>query len=391
METDVLIIGAGPAGCFTGKILAEHGLKVTIVEEHAEVGKPACCTGIVGLSGLRELGIKPGKWVLGRLRGAKIYPPSNNSIKLTRGKVEALVVDREKFDRSLADAAVKAGADLLLGRRCVDLDFNDTPLIETQDGVKLKARVVIGADGPHSIVARKLGLLVSSKYVKCAQVETEADVDRDVAEIYLNKSFSPGFFGWMVKAGKVARVGLGTAAGNPVRLLRSFLSEHPVVSGKVGKVVHNRCTGVIPECMSRRIHKGTVLLVGDAAGQVKPLTGGGIYIGLCCAKLAAETVIRAFESGRMRDLENYPRAVMKKFGSEFRVGMRVKKLFDQMSNEDLNFLSTFLIQDEVREIVLKNFDFDHHEKVISALVARAPEVLKSIGIRRALKYIKFLT
>ncbi|MEM3514866.1 MAG: NAD(P)/FAD-dependent oxidoreductase, partial [Candidatus Hadarchaeum sp.] len=385
------IVGAGPAGCFAGKILAARGLRVAIVEEHSEVGKPACCTGIVGASGLGELGIKPGKWVLGKLRRAKIYPPSNVPIELTRGKVEALVIDRVKFDRSLADAAVKAGADLVLNKRCVDIAFNDGPMVKTQDVDKLKARVVIGADGPLSVVARKSGLLVSNEYIKCAQVEAEADLDNGVAEIYLDNNFSPGFFSWMVKAGRVARVGLGAKSGNPTRLFKKFLSEHPVASKKVGKTIFSRCTGVIPKCMSRKIQKGAVLLVGDAAGQVKPLTGGGIYIGLSCAKLAAEAVINALESGRMEELECYQEAVMKKFGTEFSVGIQIKKLFDQMSNEDLNFLSTFLMDEEVRETVLKNFDFDHHEKLIIALVAKAPELLKSIGIRRALKYFKFLT
>ncbi|MEM4187884.1 MAG: NAD(P)/FAD-dependent oxidoreductase [Candidatus Hadarchaeum sp.] len=391
METDVLIVGAGPAGCFAGKILAARGLGVSIVEEHAEVGKPACCTGIVGLSGLEELGIKPGKWVLGRLKGAKIYPPSNVSIELTRGKVEALVIDRVKFDRSLADAAVRAGAELILDKRCIDLEFNEELSVKTQDGDKLKARVLIGADGPLSVVAHKAGLLVRNDYIKCAQVEVEADLDNGVAEVYLDNNFSPGFFSWMVKAGRVARVGLGTKSGSPTRLLKNFFSEHPVASQKVGKTVFTRCTGVIPECMSRKIQKGAVLLVGDAAGQVKPLTGGGIYIGLSCAKLAAEAVISALESGRMRDLESYQGAVMKKFGTEFSLGIRVKKVFDQMSNEDLNFLCTLLEGDEFREIVLKNFDFDHHEKLIRALVAKAPELLKSIGIKRTLKYLKFLT
>lgn len=391
MKTDVLIVGAGPAGCFAGKILAEHGFSVSIIEEHAKVGEPACCTGIVGLSGLRELGIKPGKWVLGRLKGARIYPPSNNPVELTRGKVEALVIDRVKFDCSLADAATRAGADLILNTRCVDLELSDGLVVKTQDGDRLEARVVIGADGPLSVVARKSGLLVSDQYIKCLQVEAEADLDKGVAEVYLNRDFSPGFFGWMVEAGNVARVGLGTNSGNPVRLMKNFLVEHPIVSKKVSKTILRQCTGVIPECMSRRIQVGAVLLVGDAAGQVKPLTGGGIYIGLSCAKLAAEAVVNALESGRMEDLESYQRAVMKKFGTEFTIGVRAKKLFDLMSNEDLNILSTLLMQDEIKEIVLRNFDFDYHGKLIKSLAAKAPEVLKSLGIKKILKYVKFLS
>ncbi|MGC8817009.1 MAG: geranylgeranyl reductase family protein [Candidatus Hadarchaeum sp.] len=391
METDVVIVGAGPAGCFAGKILAEHGLRVKIVEEHAEVGRPACCAGIVGLEGIRELGIKPGKWILGRLRGVRIYPPSNEPVELTRGKVEAAVINRANFDLSLAEAAIKAGAELYLNTKCLGVNFDGGPVVKTDRGGKLKASVVMGADGPLSAVARSLGLLVKNSYIKCAQVETVADLDDDVAEVFLDKNFAPGFFGWLVKAGDVARLGLGTTTGNPVRLLKTFLYKHPVISRRVGKMLTHQCAKVIPECMSRRIQEKTVILVGDAAGQVKPLTGGGIYIGLSCAKIAAETVIKAFDQGSFDELDNYPRAVMRKFGTEFTIGARVKKVFDRMSNEDLDLLSAFLDQSEAREILLKNFDFDHHEKLITALISKAPEILRTFGVKKALRYLKLLT
>jgi geranylgeranyl reductase family protein len=392
MRVDVVIVGAGPAGCFVGKILAEHGLKVAIVEEHAEVGRPVCCTGIVGLEGLRELGIKPGKWALGKLRGAAIYPPSNNPIRLTRRKVEALVIDRASFDRSLANAATEAGATLLLKTRCVGLSLGSEPSVKIRGGEKneLRARVVIGADGPLSLVARRANLLIRSKYIKCAQVETKADVADDIAEVYLGRSFAPGFFGWMVKAGEVCRVGLGTATGNPKQLLEYFLFQHPVVSRRIEGGVFSQCVGLIPECLSRRIQDGAVLLVGDAAGQIKPLTGGGLYIGLSCAKMAAEAVVGSVESGKLEKLEDYQRAVMDRFGAEFTVGSRLKKFFDQMSDEDLDFLSQLLEREDIRKLVLENFDFDHHEKLFSVFLVKAPEILKSLGIRRALKYVKLL-
>jgi len=388
MRADVAIVGAGPAGCFVGKKLAERGIKVVIVEEHGEVGKPVCCTGIVGVGGLRELGIKLEKWILGRLRGAVIYSPSNNSLELTRQRVEALVIDRVKFDRSLAASASEAGATLLLNSRCLDLCFDDGPVIKIGGGKEneLKARVVIGADGPISVVARRAGLLKASKYIKCAQVETMAKASDEIAEVYFGRSFAPGFFGWLVKAGDICRVGLGTTKGNPNQMLKIFISKHPVVSHKVGGKAFSTCVGLIPECMSRKIHTGCVLLVGDAAGQVKPLTGGGIYVGLSCAKLAAEAVIKALESGEMKRLDDYERAVMDKFGAEFKFGVCARRLFERMSDEDLDFLIDLLNRKDIQDILLENFDFDHHERLIRAMMLKAPEIFRSIGIKRALKY-----
>ena len=393
MEADVAIVGAGPAGCFVGKCLAERGLDVVIVEEHGEVGNPVCCTGIVSVMGLKELRIKPGKWVMGKLRGAAIYPPSNERVELTKGRVEALVIDRAQFDRALATDAVRAGVELLLNKRCLDLRFDGGPVIKMsgKNNSEVKARVVIGADGPASIVAKKAGLMKSSKYIKCAQVETIAKASDDIAEVYFGRSFAPGFFGWLVKAGDVCRVGLGATEGNPNQMLRSFMTKHPVVSRKVDGKTLSTCAGLIPESSSRKIYSDGVLLVGDAAGQVKPLTGGGIYFGLSCAKLATEAVVSAIESGEMERLKKYERAVMEKFGKEFDLGVRARKLFEMMPDEDINILFELLRRDDLKKIVLENFAFDHHERLVRALMLKAPEILSSIGIKRALKYAKFLT
>jgi len=208
MRADVAIVGGGPAGCFTGIGLAERGFKVVIVEEHGEIGNPECCTGILGVGGLAELGIKPGKWVLGKLRGAILHTPSNESIELTRKRIEAFVIDRAEFDRSLARRAAEAGVAFLLKHRCVGLTFKGSPLVRLkgEKETQIRARVLVGADGPTSIVARKAGLITSNKYIRCAQVETIAKAKEDIAEVFLGNKFSPGFFGWLVKAGDVCRV-----------------------------------------------------------------------------------------------------------------------------------------------------------------------------------------
>lgn len=392
MRADVAIVGGGPAGCFAGMGLAERGFDVVIVEEHAEVGHPQCCAGIVGIEGLEELGIKPGKWALGKLRGAVVYPPSNKPIELTRGKVEAFVVDRAEFDKSLARSATKAGVRFLLKQRCVDVGFKDCPILKLkgEGRIELTASVLIGADGPTSTVARKLGLIKSENYVKCAQSETIAEARGDIAEIYLGSSFAPGFFGWLVKAGDICRVGIGAKKGNPRRMLHSFTAEHPVISNKVRGISLSECTGLIPEPLSRRLCFNSVLLVGDAAGQVKPLTGGGIYMGLSCARLAVEAVARALEDEDKNRLLDYERAVDNKFGTEFEFGVRAQKAFEQMTDDDLNILLGMLERADVRKTLLDNFRFDNHGKMIQALIFRSPELLRSIGVRRALKYVRLL-
>lgn len=394
MRADVVVVGGGPVGCFVSGILAKRGFDVVVVEEHGEVGNPACCAGIVGVNGLKDLGIKPGEWVLGKLRRAVIYPPSNEPIELTRGKVEAFVIDRAEFDRSLAMEAAKAGANFSLKSRCTGVKLGDEPVVNIRGvrGGQLKARLVIGADGPTSVIAREAGLVKSGRFLKGAQMEVVANVPDDTAEVYFGRSFAPGFFGWLVQAGDVARVGICCVEGDPMRMLYNFVGKHPVVSSKVsgGKVL-NICIGPIPKPWSRKLYGDHVMLVGDAAGQVKPLTGGGIYFGLSCARMAAEVAVRALEGEPDRKaLQAYERAVEDRFGEEFRLGIRARRVFEQMPDEDLNAVFGLLLREDIRELVLKNFGFDQHIRLIRTLLPEMPRIFKEMGIKRAVKYVRYL-
>lgn len=391
MRADVVIVGGGPAGCFIGGNLAKRGFDVVVVEEHGEVGNPACCAGIVGAGGFKELGIKPGNWVLGKLRRAVIYPPSNEPIEITRGKVEAFVIDRAEFDRSLAREAARAGVTLFFRSRCIDVKIGREPIVKikgTHSG-EIKARLVIGADGPSSIVARKAGLMKSERYIKCAQVDVMAESQADTAEVYLSRSFAPGFFSWLVKAGDVCRVGLGTTEGNPFQLLRSFLEKHPVISKKVEKVkTLDICAGLIPEPFSRKPYTDRVLLVGDAAGHVKPLTGGGIYMGLSCAKFAVKAAAQGLETEpNGKTLRIYDKMVRDRFGREFELGVHAQRVFKQMSDEDLNTIIRVLGKDNVKRLVRDSFDFDNHGSLIRAITAELPGLLQELGVKRVMKYM----
>jgi digeranylgeranylglycerophospholipid reductase len=388
---DVVIVGGGPAGCFAGKLLAERGLDVVIIEEHAEIGHPVSCTGILGVGGLKELGLKPREWVLSKLSGAVFHSPLGRQFTMTRGKVEALVVDRASFDRELAIGAINAGANLLMKTRCVGVRIGNEPSIKV-DGPngkhEIKGRLLIGADGPCSMIAREAGLFKAARYVSCAQVEVLADVDPDIVEVYFGHDIAPGFFGWMVPAGEVTRVGLGTTEGHAMGNLLDFIKKQTVLKKILGKKFLEITAGLIPDPLTRKIYSDRVMLVGDAAGHVKPITGGGIYLGLSCAKIAANIAVSSLErEPTARALRAYDIKVKKKFGRELELGMRTRGLFKKLPDDALDSILELVAKPDVHDLILKHADFDHHDMLIKAVIKKVPSLVRSIGLRKLLKYL----
>ncbi len=390
---DVIVVGGGPVGCFLAELLAKRGLSVTVIEEHAEIGHPMCCAGIVGAKGLDELNLKLNDLILNELRSAFIYPPSGEPVNLTRGETEAYVIDRASFDRKLATRAARSGADFLLRARCSDVSLGrDKVALKVKKSsrkIQLQTRLVIGADGASSLIAQKSGLLGSPNCIQCAQCEVPAEIDPETVELYFGREFAPGFFAWITPAGDVCRVGLCTQEGNATKKLFNFMRNHPIAAGKLkeAKLVHF-ATGLIPEPMTRKIYGERIMLVGDAAGQVKPLTGGGIYIGLSCARLAADVATKALEvEPSSKNLREYERAVNEKFGREFELGMRARRIFQQISDEDLDAVFKALAEPDIQKLVLEHADFDHHSGLLKALMKKGPSLLRRLRVRRLLKYL----
>ncbi len=298
MDYDVVVVGAGPAGSMAAKYAAKNGAKTLLIEEHSMIGSPVSCTGHISVKALRECELpEDGNFINKRIRGAYIFAPDNHSVRIDGKRTMTYVVERKIFDREIARAAAHAGAELLV----------DTPvqsLKKVPGGVVLNtmcegkprqimAKVAIGADGVKSKIARDAGLGRVPHVCTGIQVEANYEpIDPEFVELFLGHYYVPGYFAWVVPtAGDCCRIGLN-ADENAHMYLDRLLKEHEVVSKKARSAV-DLIMGGIPVGTLKRATTDGVMIVGDAAGQVKPLTYGGIFMGAKCAKIAGEVGAKA--------------------------------------------------------------------------------------------------
>lgn len=391
---DVIIVGGGPAGCFTGKKLAEKGFDVTILEEDSEIGHPMCCAGIVGAEGLKKVGLDPADWSANELWEGIVHSPSGDSVKLSRDKLEAHVIRRSEFDRDLGEAAARAGADLRLNSSCVGVSRSDDKVSlkvdDGDDGEWIDCRLVVGTDGTNSMIARSFDLIEEFSPLVGAQAEVVGNVSGRAANIFFGNDWSKHFFGWVVPAGDVFRVGLCDRGRNARKNLLGFIRNNPALPEDALDRMVRFTTDVIPKAGSRTIFGDRVVLVGDAAGQIKPLTGGGIYMGLSCAEIASEVIVEGLESEPSRNvLEKYSSRVDERFGGEFELGNRVMRILRNMDDEDLNVFFELLEETEVKNLILEEFEFDHHSSFIKAVAKEIPKLLSFLGLGKSAKYLSW--
>lgn len=391
---DVIIVGGGPIGCFTGEKLSEKGLEVTILEEDKNIGHPMCCAGIVGHRGMKEVGIDPEKWSANKLTGGTVFSPKMEKVNMSRNKLEAHCIKRSEFDKGRAIEAVKKGAEIKLEARCTDVtvkkDKVKVDVRKDDEEKKLEARTVVGADGGNSLVARELDLIKEFSPLSGAQAQIIWEGSGKNAKIFFSNKWSENFFAWVVPAGNVLRVGLCDKGKNVRKKLHQFIKDNPALPENASQKITSFTTDIIPQSGKRKIFSDRALLVGDAAGQIKPLTGGGIYMGMSCAKIAAEVLYKSLEKEpNEKALSKYGKRVEEKFGREYELGNRVMNVLSNMEDEDIENFFQLLKEEEFQETILKNFKFDEHSHLLKKLIRKLPHIANSVGIINSLKYLKW--
>ena len=317
---DVVIVGAGPAGCRTAETVVRKGYDVLVLEEHPKIGKPVQCTGLVS----KKIGEIPKEIIVNKIKRAKFC--CGDAYFEIKSKQKMLLLDREKYDVWLAERAEKAGAKFKLSTRF--LGFEDGKIL-TNKG-KIETKILVGADGPNSSVAKAVGIKLPKNLLFALQVNVNSRFDSDLVELWFGNDIAPGSFAWVVPENEeLARVGLLTEK-NPNFYLENFLKK------RFGKIETKNKTGdVLRYGMIEKSISNRVLLVGDAACQVKPFSGGGLVYNKISSEIAGKAIIKSLEENDFSEeflLENYEKKWKEKLFWPIMQGMFLKSTFSKFSN-----------------------------------------------------------
>jgi geranylgeranyl reductase family protein len=381
---DIIVIGGGPTGSQAARRLAEKGHSVLVLEKNARAGQKSCCTGIIGQECVNTFEIDS-KVILKQVNSATLFAPSGNSLHLYRKEMQAVILDRSAFDISMAERAQRAGAEYRFNSRVTDAAVEKdhvNVLVGGDKEYQIPAKAIVIASGFSPGLNAHLGLGEYKDFAVGAQAEAET-IGLDEVEVYFG-DIAPGFFGWLVPKGKgAARVGL-LARKEAGPLLKKWLNQL-AEQGKIKSAEVKISYGGIPLKPPSRTYGERSLAVGDAAGQVKPTTGGGIFYGLIGAEIAAKVLHQALEDNDLsaRRLSSYERAWRKKLGGEIRTGYWARKLFERLNERQIDRLFKIIKASGIDEALLKAEDlsFDWHSRTIKSL-------LKYQIVVRSLKVIK---
>jgi digeranylgeranylglycerophospholipid reductase len=381
LRYDIVVVGAGPAGSMAARAAAERGVSVLLLEEHERVGVPVQCAEGLSERGLREAGLKPTDGVVSqKITCARVYAPNRSYIDIHGSNWVGYNLNRDVFDRMLAERAVDAGAQLMTGVR-VSTVYREGGAVggvyasSGERTLKVEARIVIGADGYSSTVRRTAGLgRWYPDAVTCAGYRLgNLNLDEpDVNEIYFGKEVAPGGYAWVFpKSTEVANVGVGVRRihkAPPIEYLRRFISSDPRFEGAEILMVTG---GITPASgILEKIVDDGLMLVGDAAGEIIPCTGAGIHSGMVAGRIAGEVAADAVlegETGAAR-LREYRRRFEAEWGKRIRDSRRVVEMLDRFSDEDLNLLAEVLTGEEI--VALANGI--EVSRVLTRIMRRAP-------------------
>lgn len=363
MYFDAVVAGGSVAGLLCAREIASGGNSVLVIEEDYEIGTPEHCGGLVSIRGLERLGIIPfGKTFDHIIKSAIIHAPNGSSFSIDSKKQKVAEISRRELDKQIAHQAQKSGAVIKVKTSFQELTEEG---VRTNDG-EIKCKIFVDARGISSLIHKNREGILSS-----AQYEIYADwIKKGQVEVFFDQEKYPGFFAWIIPSGEgKGKIGVAGKGIKVTDVLEEFLEERGNYSTIRKIFAPIWIKGPIKKFVERK-----TVIVGDAAGQAKPTTSGGIYTSGMGGILAGKAISKFLKSNNESDLEEYQKTWTKQFGEEFEKQLWARKILERVDNNTINKLFELVTPEIIKEISEKD-DFDFH----------AGSIVKLLGVKGSVK------
>ena len=363
MYYDVVVAGGSVAGLLSAREISSKGFSVLVIEEDYEIGTPEHCGGLVSIAGLEKLGIIPFRKTFDHMiESAEIISPNGKRFTINSKKQKVIEISRRELDKQIAFQAQKNGTVIKV--RTSFQEITDTG-IRTNEG-KVDCKIFVDARGVSSLIQKdRTGILSSAQY------EIYADwIKKGKVEVIFDQEKYPGFFAWVIPSNEgKGKVGVAGKGINVAETLNEILKKKGEFS-TIRKIF-------APIWIKGPIEKfvdGKTVIVGDAAGQAKPTTAGGIYTSGMGGVYAGQAISKFLKTNEISDLQDYQKKWTERFGKEFEKQLFARKILERLDNQTINKLFESITPEITNEISEKD-DFDFHTS----------SIIKLLGIKGSIK------